>query len=420
MPNNFVRRKIGKEIYFSSITDSRFKQNMIAVTFIAPLSEETASENAVAAKILTKCSKKYPTYAQLCNKLSSLYSAVLAGGVLAYGDTQITSFSVNYIDNKYAINTEKVGDEALDILLGCLFEPLTENNGFFAKITELEKKTLIDKIEAELNDKQYYASQKSDEIIFRNEPASIRDTGSAASVKRVTAKSAYNAYQRLLKRSRIEIICSGCSSFEDVKEKITRIFSKLPREDIFPRSDRFSPLKPQTERVCEKLDVQQTKMILAFKSDFENYRAMSLMSDIYGGSPTSKLFLNVREKMSLCYGCWSSYNKEKGVLKIHCGIEKANIEKAEQEIIAQLAQMQKGEFSQKDIDSAKQSCKNSIKAYNDSLNHIAVWYLMGIYDDNILSPEESIERYEKVTKEEIVKAAQSLKLDTVYILTSPD
>ncbi len=420
MSESFQRREIGKEIYFSRITDGRFKKNVITVNFSSPLSEETASDNAVAAKIMAKCSKKYPTYAELCNKLSSLYAARISSGVLCCGDFQVISFSVDFINDKYALNNEKISEEALDILLDCLFEPLTENGGFSEKFTALEKKTLIEDIEAELNDKQYYASQKAGEIIYKNEPAALRDTGSAESVKRVTAKSAYNAYQRLLKHCRIEIICSGSGDFEDAKRRIIEKFTKLQREDIFPCSTLPSPIKPKPQFETEKMEIQQSKMILAFKTDMESTDAFNLMSEIYGGSPTSKLFLNVREKMSLCYSCWSSFSKTKNTLTVYCGVEKENVQKAQEEILNQLKEIQNSNVTEEELQSAKMYRANSLKAYNDGESYLGAWYLSRIYIQDMVSPEELIQREEKYTKADIVKAAQSLKLDTVYVLTSKE
>lgn len=418
MPNNYQRREIGRQIFFNKITDSRFKTNMISITFFSPLSEETASENAVASRYLSKCSSKYPTYSLLNNKLSSMYATRLSGGVVTLGDTQAISFSINYIDSKYALNGEKMNDEAVDILNGCLFNPLMNNDKFDEKFISLERQAVIDDIEAEINDKQAYASQKAAEIMYRGEPYAFRALGSVQMAREVTAESAYKAYLRLLQHCRIEIICSGVSDFEDVKKKLTCAFSKLKREKIFLCETHKSSLKAQPEKVTEKMDITQSKMIFGFKTDCCSYSALQLMNEIYGGSPTSKLFVNVREKLSLCYGCWSSVNWLKGSAAVTCGVDKENIEKAYSEIMNQLKLMKNGKFSDSDLENAKMYRRNYIKTFNDNLNVVAVWYLTRIYCDDIITPEEMILRDEKVTREDIIMAAQSLMLDTFYVLTS--
>ncbi len=420
MANIFQRREIGNDIYFSKITDSRFKTNVITITFLSPLSEEIASENAVVSRYISKRSRKYPTCALMNNMLSAMYCAKLNGGVAPMGDTQAISFSINYIDSKYALNGENMDNEAVEILADCLFNPLAENNKFEEKFLNLEKQSVIDDIESEINDKSFYASQNAAEIMYKGEPYAFRVLGTVKGVKRVTAESAYRAYLRILQHCRIEIICSGTSDFEDVKKKLTSLFTKLTRNEIFSCKTHKSPLKAVPEKVEDKMDITQSKLILGFKTDCDNLSALTVMNEIFGDTPTSKLFVNVREKMSLCYSCWSNINWLKGTLSVSCGVEKTNIEKAYSEILNQLELLKNGEFSEEDIVNAKMYRKNYLKSYNDSLNSITVWYLSRIYCDNIATPEEWAERDEKITKEEIIKAARSLRLDTFYVLTSDD
>ena len=128
--------------------------------------------------------------------------------------------------------------------------------------------------------------------------------------------------------------------------------------------------------------------------------------------------MNVREKLSLCYYCWSRYNEKKGAMLIDCGIENSNIEKAKAEIIAQFEDMKKGNFSDDDVLYAKLNSQNTLKTIGDSLGAIAGWYLSAIYMNDIKSPEEVMEEDMAVTREQIIEAANSMKLDTVYILTS--
>lgn len=420
MANNFQRHEIGKNIYFSRITDPRFKLNLISVRFLAPVSEEAAPENAVVSRILTKSCRKYPTFAALNNKLSALYAARIDANVSKCGDAQSIGITVSCIDNKYALENEKVNEEATDILISCLFDPLLENGVFPEKTVSLEKQSLIDDIEAELNDKRTYASQKAAEIMYEGEPAAIRPLGSIEQARRITPESAYNAYKRMLNNCRAEIICVGCSDFEGSRKKLTEAFMSLDRKEIFACGSKASPLKDTVAEVTEKLAVTQSKMVLGFKTDCENIPALQMMSAIYGGTTSSKLFLNVREKLSLCYYCWSSINRIKGSMAVTIGVENENIEKAKNEILAQLEAMKNGDFSDEDIEYARMYRKNHLKTFNDSLSSLEAWYFTGIYNDDIKTPEQAITEDDKVTREQIIQAARSVKLDTVYILTSEE
>ncbi len=419
MPNKFQRHEIGKEVFFSSITDTRFKFNMISVSFLVPLSEETASEYALLSRIIDKACQEYPTFAKLSNKLSSLYNARLNSGVLPFGDSQVVGINIEYIDNKYALENEKVEEEAIKILLSCLLDPLLENGVFPEKTVSLERRILIDDIESEINDKQAYANHRSDQIMFKGEPSAVRALGSVEQAKRVTSLTAYNAYKRLLKHSRVEIVCSGCSDFSAAEKTVLKAFAQLERDDFFKCSTQKSPLKPKPQRVFEEMRVNQSKFVMGFKTEYENYPALYVMSAVYGGTSTSKLFMNVRERLSLCYYCWSGVDRYKGALLVNSGVDKENLEKAENEIIAQLEAVKRGDFTDEDMEQAKMYRKNGLKAYNDSLKSIAAWYLICIYNDEIKSPEDAINESDRVTREEIIEAANSLKLDTVYALIPP-
>lgn len=420
MPEKIERREIGKGIFLSRITDKRAKFNVVSINFITPISEETASEYAVLARILTKSNNKYPDHAKLNSKLSSLYAARLDGGVLGTDDVQFVTFTVEYIDNKYAFQNEKVGSEAIDILLSCLFDPLLENGAFSQKVTRLERQAVINEIEAEINDKYSYASQRIIEILYEGEPAGIRTLGTAAQAKRVSAKSAYKAYKRLLEHCRIEIICTGCSDFSDEKKIITDAFIKLEREEIFSFESKRSPLKNEPKRIYEEMEVTQSQLALGFKTECVNKSALKIMNEIYGGSSSSKLFTNIREKKSLCYYCWSFVNCNKGSFSVRSGIDKNNIDKTEKEILIQLEAMKNGDFSDENIEYAKIYRRNFLRAYYDSFKHMGAWYLIRIYEDDIKSPEDVIEEEARVNREDIINAARSLTLDTVYILAPKD
>lgn len=416
MTEKIQRREIGKEIYLSSFTDKRAKFNVVSVNFFTPISEETASEYSVLARVLAHSNSKYPTYALLNNKLSSLYAARLDCGIIAVDDIQIISFHCEYIDSKYAFDNERVGAEAVDILISCIFDPIIENGGFSEKVTRLERQTVLDGIQSELSNKYSYASRRFGEIMYEGEPAALSSLGSTAKVKQITHKSLYKAYQRLLTHCRAEIICAGSSDFEDERRILTEAFTKLHREEIFGFSSKPSPLKEKPKKVTDSMPLSQSTLIMGYKTDCKNRPALRIMNEMLGGSPSSKLFLNVREKLSLCYFCWSYFSFIKGALWIQSGVDKINVQKTAEEIGAQIECLKKGDFTDEDMEHAKIYRRSFLKACNDSVKHIGAWYLIRIYEDDIKSPEEFAQEDKAVTRAEIIEAAESLRLDTVYVL----
>ena len=415
------RKEIAPGIFISLITDPRFKQNRISVNLLTQLEESRASANAVIAKVLTNSCAAYPDLRTLNARLSTLYAARLSGGVGNLSDTQFVEISVKTIGNRYALkNGENVMNEGVEVLTECLFNPLLEGDGFKQSVTDTEKQACIDQIEAELNDKRLYAVRQATRLLCKGEPSAVFDHGTIEGVTAVTPKSAYEAYKELLETARIEIICVGCNGFYEVSEALKKAFSTVKRGEMQDCHSSLSVPKPELLEFTEEMEVNQSKMVLGFKTksgtEFDK-DALAVMAKIYGGSATSMLFENVREKMSLCYYCWAKFYVGKGLLLTECGVENDNIEKAKSEILRQLDLVKKGEFSDKETEHALLSLENDLRLVNDSLSGIKTWYLTHIYRCDIMEPEDMVERYKKVTRQRIIDAANSLVLDTVYVLT---
>jgi predicted Zn-dependent peptidase len=388
------------------------------------LDDSSASANAVVSKILTNSCRAYPDLRSLNARLAELYAARLSGGVGNLGDTQYVELSIKTIDTRFALDGEDTMGEGVQILLDCLFDPLLQESGgaFAESVTATEKQACIDTIEAELNEKRAYSVRQATKLLCKGEPVAIDPHGTIAGVEAVTPQSAYEAYRKLLAAARVEIICVGCNNFESAGEILTREFAKIPRSEMEDCHSAASVLKPEVLTHTETMEVNQSKMVLGFKCDCSDSDALAVMTKIYGGSATSKLFENVREKMSLCYYCWARFHDSKKLLIAECGVERDNIDKARDEILAQLDSMRKSDFSDTELNQALLSLDNDLKLINDSLSGIKSWYLTHIYLCDIITPEQAIERYTAVAKdrERIVKAANSVKLDTVYVLAESE
>ena len=144
------------------------------------------------------------------------------------------------------------------------------------------------------------------------------------------------------------------------------------------------------------------------------------MRDILGGGPYSKLFTNVREKLSLCYYCAASVVKVKGLLTVDSGVEAQNFDRAQKAILEQLDALKNGEIDDFEFEASKKSIIDSLKGYNDSQGALDLWYSLKIEDDTPEAPEEAVEQITKVTKKQVISAAQGVNLHTVYRLLPQD
>lgn len=412
----YKRKEISGGIGYTTIIDKKFKTNKVEIRFITELDPETAAENAMAVGIIGSSSSRYKNISELTAKLNSLYGANINISISKRADNQILSIGTSAINNKYAFDGEDINGEVLDILLDCIFSPNAVNEEFAQEPFQFRRKDLLDTIDAEINNKRGYAVMQAQKSIYKGESSANSSYGTKEEAEAATPASAYSAYKRLLKEAQIEIYYVG--QYEDIaaEEKIIKAVSVIERDPVICRFKNISPLKAEVCRCGERLDVNQCKMVMAFKSDFEDAYALKLVSTLFGETPISKLFANVREKLSLCYYCASGYNEFKGTMIVDCGIEEANIEKTENEIMNQLKAMQEGDFTDEELENGLLSLENALRGVGDTTNSLVNWYFSHFIKNDIVDPQTEIKRYRSVTRQQIAEAAKSFELDTVYVM----
>ena len=416
MKNIYNRHSIADEVYFTSITDKKFKINSIAVNFVTEMSH-SAAENAVLTRILTKCCEKYNTMAKLNRRLSELYSAGLNWSVSVHEDYQLCTVYATMLDNRFALDGENIMRETAGILVDCIFSPNLEDGRFPEQDIAIEKQNQTDDNDSEINDKTRYAYMKGLEEAFRGEPAALRWGGTNEEVGRITGDDLMKAYRRMISETRAEIICTGESDFKGIEEIFADAFAKAGRSAKPLTESNVSPLKPEASRITETLDIEQSKLVMMFKTPLRKPYDLLVTEHLYGGTESSKLFMNVREKMSLCYYCLSGLQYGKGLVSVNCGVAPENLAKAESECLNQLGMIAAGDFTDEEVENVKLYIINSYRASNDTVSGISGKCLGAILcPDADVDVEEKIRKVRAVTREDIIEAAGSFKLDTVFIL----
>ncbi|WP_270739638.1 EF-P 5-aminopentanol modification-associated protein YfmF [Massilioclostridium coli] len=418
------REQIANGVYFNSILDKRFKTNRISVNLFLPLDSTTATERAIIPFLLRKGNQSCPDMTQLNRKLMSLYGAYLEADVRKIGDNQVLNLSISCLDDTYGLEGEALTQQAATILCESLLKPNLEQGLFRQQDLAIEKQNLIDLINSEINEKRIYAIGRLTELMCNTEPYGNNKYGSVEQAETLTAEQVTNAYRQVISTADIQIIYAGCGNEQVAKQVFQQAFANVQRENTYSMKNSVVKQVDKLQEVTERFQVAQSKMVLGFRTGTEatdqQTNAMRLMCAIYGGTPFSKLFLNVREKMSLCYYCAARMDKIKGIMTVDCGIENQNIEKAKQEILRQLELMKQGDFTQEEIDHTRLSLMNAAKTVGDSLANLEVWYLMQICCGTEYTPQDEIAMLDHCTREDIIAAANQVQLDTVYVLTSKE
>ena len=424
--NSFKREKIGDGVYFSTISDNRFKTSRISVNLRIGIDEQKFIAYSAAVELLVHSTKAYPTFLELSRKLDMLYGMELTGGCATkLGEVQMLRLAGVCIDDSYSLDGESVYAEMAKLLCGAIFEPNAENGAFCESEFKQIQRQLIDNIDAQFNDKRSYAKCRFIEHMCEGEKFGVSLVGKKENVQALTAKSVYEAYEELLKTAQVDILClTGSSDTESVKRIFTDEFAKIERTPAECRTNVI--LKAgQLREFTEECDVTQSKLLMGFRTacvePSEKMYAETMMCSVLGGTAHSKLFNNVREKLSVCYYCASSLESVKGIMTIESGVEKANVEKAKEAILNEIEQMKSGNITDEEIKSTKLSIINSYTSVTDTSAGTLGWYLAQILlGGEILTPEQKAERINAVTKDMIVEAANNLSLDTIYLLTGKE
>lgn len=416
---NKAYTEIANGVKLLCINSNKFKTNCIKVDFYLPIGEHLAAQN-VLTSLMGHTSAKYNTFTSFNAKVESLYGADFETGIATIGEKVRIRFSVEIPDDRFSLDGNSIAEETVDFLVDIISNPHCENGEFDKNATEREVRFTLENIEAEKNDKRSYAVSRLRQLMCQGEPYGIDREKLEEDVKNLDGKKLYDAYEDMLKSSTVVITACGGLSEKMIKDKFTAFVKTISERAPQKIETVFVKEANEIRYFKDEIDVNQAKLVIGLRSGMENenddYFAFRVMTDIFGGGPYSRLFLNVREKMSLCYYCGARLLREKGIIFIQSGIEEENYEKALKEIFNQIDVMKNGEFTQEDFDSSIKALADAFKGVEDSPVAICTFYSSQVFDDEIVSGKEYAEKICAVTREQVTECAKRVSIDSVYLL----
>ena len=399
--------------------DDRFKQGVLSLQFLRPMCREEASLNALLPAVLLRGCGSCPDMRTITLRLDDLYGASIGALVRRIGDIQCTGLTCGFIDDRFALDGDTIFAPMMAFLEEILLNPVTESDGFRKDYVQTEKQNLIWTLEAQRNDKRAYALDRLLKQMCREDSFGIPRLGEIADVEAITAQSLYCHYQKILRESPIHVFYVGSAQPAAVAEAVTPMLRRLASAPI--------SLPPQTGFVpgpfsdCEEmLDVAQGKLCMGYATPINlrhpQYAAMQVCNTILGAGMTSKLFMQIREKMSLCYDIGSGFYGSKGILTVAAGIEFEKKDIVRREILRQVQAVCDGEISQEELTAAKEALLSNLRATHDSPSAIEGYYASAAVSGIGMTPAEFMEAIEAVTAADAAAAAKTLTLCAVYFL----
>ena len=414
------RKNLAPGVFLNTLDAQKFNRCRITIRFQYPACRETATASAVLPLVLERCCADYPDMTLLSRRLAKLYGADLSVDNSTNGANRVLTVSVTGIKDEFALEGEDLTAEYADLVFGVAFRPYLVNGRFDEEALAIERGKLRQQLQAEVNDKRLYCVRQARRRFFGDSLAGVERDGYLEEVDGVTPQLLTQVYEEMLCRASIEVTAIGAKD-ETVRRLLLAALEGRKRDWQAPLPGLFMPRR-QPDHQVETMDMVQAKLCLLFTAGrctgAQEIAASRLAMALYGGSVTSRLFLNVREKQSLCYYCSSSYTSVTGCMMVDSGVEPANARKAEAAILKELAQLCDGPITDEEMEDCRRGLLSSLESVEDSLSGLEGWYFAEIARGGPVStPAQARAALEQVTKEQVRQVLRQFTLSVSYLLT---
>lgn len=417
------RKEIFPGVWLSCLQTDKFKSDCISLSLLTQLDRDTVSYNALIPRVLSRGTAFHPDMDSISAFCDELYGARIIPVVRKKGEVLALGFYAGFIADRFTPGGEKLLEPVAQLLGEMLLSPATRGGLLMKNYVESEKEKLIDDIRARINDKRSYASYRLISEMCAYEDYGCDDMGEETGAAAVNYVDLTKHYRALLQECPIEIFYCGSAPFRRVEAALSDALMALPRGDInyeIGTDIRMNAVSATPRYFEDELDVTQGKLELGFRlgeiMDEPDFAAIRVFNALYGGSATSRLFLNVREKLSLCYYALSACDRLKGIMLVSSGIEFDKFEEAKAEILAQLEAIKQGDFSEEELSFARKSVCSGLISLSDSPGGLEEFYLTQTLTGLDYGPEEYAALCEMVTREDVMAIAGSMELDSIYFL----
>lgn len=417
------RVEIRQGVWLTHLREDKFKTACFSVNLLSQLSRETASMNALIPFVLRRGTTGYPDMEALNARFEELYGTVIEPAVRRIGEVQCCGFYASFPEDDFLPSGESVLGDALGLTLEMLLSPRTRGGLFLPAYVDSERENLLDLIASRVNNKRAYAVTRCLEEMCCFEDFAVSRYGDEESCRSINYKKLSRHYKTLLQEAPIELFYCGRAPLSRVRQMLNVLLATLPRGEIntdIGTDIRMNALEEQPRYTEEEMDVAQANLVIGWRlgecMEDPDFPALYVFNEMYGGSTSSRLFLNVREKLSLCYYASSILDVRKGLLLVSSGIQEKNYDTAKNEIFAQLEALRQGEITEEDLETAKASVISDLHSVPDTQGALESFFLAQAVTGADYGPRELAELVSEVTADRVRAIARSVECDQIYLL----
>ncbi len=400
----------------------KYKKNLINLNFLLPLSDENISNCHVLASVLVRGCKKYPSVTEISRKVSMMYDVNLSVSAFKTANFLVFRLGVSFIDGKYLPDADLFSD-VVDMIYEILGNAFPEDEKLLERYTDSEKKLRLDRIRADKDNKDRYALARCQQIMFAGTPLGCSGQGTEECVNAITSDILKETLDKILKTAPVYIVYAGNKHDGDeaaLEALVKKLLAGRNESDIVYPVNKIPEYDFDYKDIVEEADANQGRAVLAYKIDlFEDVLCkMDLFNEVFGGSPVSRLFMNVRERLQLCYYCSSSTISKTQSMFVRSGVANENREKAVNEVQAQLEYLKAPDnIEDFEFDAAVRSLKNFFTALPDDVFRYADWRFFRHINGRSEDVNEYLSSLASLTKSDVSDVAKSAELKVNYFLS---
>ncbi len=360
---------------------------------------ESAKINGAAhfvEHLMFKGTTKRPTTLDISKELDRYgaeYNAYTGKDVTGYYikmDASHTSLAINMLH---------------DMLFSSKFDP---------EEIERERKVILEEINMYEDNPRDHIADLLEEAMFDGSTLGWNIAGTRKTVREMKREDLFKFHKNYYIPSRMTIVLAG-KIMPGVIKEFENSFGKInePKQKADNLFTCFKePKKLKKPIAFQKKETEQTQLALGFYGlpyGHKDRHAIGLLSLILGGSMSSRLFIEIRERRGLCYAVRAMHEslEDTGVLTIWAGLDKTRLKEAVKAIYEELNKLIQTKVDKDELQRAKDHVTGSLALYMEDTAAQARWYGANwVYEHNLESPKDKIKKIKAVTPEDIQRVAR--------------
>jgi len=308
----------------------------------------------------------------------------------------------------------KVDARHLDVALDVVSD-IYLNSKLDEKEISRERGVILQELNMYEDTPMLVVQEEFEHLLYGDQPAGRRIIGTKENIERMKRKD-FTGYMRNLYTAPNTVVCvAGNLDKANIEKKIGKLFrgAKKGPVNIKPR---VVEKQSNTQLRLRHKKTDQAHLVIgarAFDMFHRDRHALSILSNILGGTICSRLFLSVRERLGLAYYVSSSYEgyTDSGYLAVRAGVstEPSKIEKTAKTIVGEIKKLKDRKVSEKELQKAKDNIRGKTALSLESSDEVAS-FLVGqeLLKRKIETSEQLLSKIEKVSSDDIMRVARKI------------